>query len=92
MFKCPAVAKTLSTFHSKYDMFRRSITASFLSTQKHYVDCFKTELGWDLSQGHHTVEQLHYTKYIIDNQRSVLSSVGLSIKMSNMIVLIVLEV
>ena len=65
MFKDPASAKTLSTIHSKYDMFLRPITTSFLSTQKHYVDCFKTELIFDLSQGHHNVQQLHHRKILL---------------------------
>jgi len=83
IFKDPEDAETLSTIHDKYVVVPADKAPNniVLICKKHYIDCLKTELGLDSSQGNHTYTATTLSKEeIIDNHMSVLSFFGLSMK------------
>ena len=83
VFKDPDVAETLFTIHDKHVVLPayKYPNNIILICKKHYIDCLKTELGLDSSQGDPTYTVTTLSKEeMIDNHMPILSSFGLSMK------------
>ena len=83
IFKDPNVAKHLSHLHDKYCIVstEKAPNNIVVVCNSHYIYCLIKELGIANSLGNHTYTTTTFTKEeILDNNRSVLCSFGISTK------------